>query len=76
MPTKEQLSQEINEKLQTDLDWSKMTKDDLMALDMLIESGALIESNAKHIASEQGQEVLDKKIKEWEPGDIVARLLL
>lgn len=76
MPTKEQMSEEINEKLQVDLDWSKMAKEDLKTLDMLIESGALIESNAKHIASEQGQEVLDKKIKDWEPGDVIARLLL
>lgn len=75
MVTKDQLSEDLNEMLDTQMDWSKMKKDDLELLHELVDEGALIEPMAKHIASEKGQDVLDEKVKSWEPGTIITRLM-
>lgn len=75
METKEDISQELNEILGTQMEWEKMKKDDLELLLELVQEGALMEPMAKHIASEKGQEVLDEKVKSWEPGSIIARLM-
>jgi len=75
METKEDISEELNEILGTQIDWSKMNKDDLELLYELVDEGALMEPMAKHIASEKGQEVVDEKVKSWEPGSILTRLM-
>jgi len=75
METKEDISQRLNEILGTEMEWQKMNKDDLELLLELVERGDLIEPIGKHIVSEKGQDALDEKVKSWEPGSIIARLM-
>lgn len=75
METKKDISDRLNEILGTQMEWEQMKKEDLELLLELVEEGALMEPMAKHIASEKGQDVLDEKVKSWEPGTILARLM-
>lgn len=75
MPTKAQLSEEINEILGTEMKWSEMPKEDLELLHELIEEGALIEPMGKHIIAEKGKEKLEAQVDEWYPGKYAGRLM-
>lgn len=75
MPTKEQLSNEINEILGTQMGWSKMSKDDLEHLRELVEEGALIEPMGKHIIAEKGKDKLEQQVDDWYPGKYAGRLM-
>ena len=75
MATKAELEDEVNEKLGTDMNWSKMTKDDLELFNELIDSGVLIEKLAKHMAKEMGTEKYEQVVDDWHLGKIVARLI-
>lgn len=75
MVTKKDLEKELNEKLDTDLEWSRMKRDDLDLLVELVDGGHLIEPMVKLQAKKHGKEALDEQIDEWRPGKIVGRLL-
>lgn len=74
MPTKEQLQEELNSKLDTDFEWSQMKKDELELLNELIDEGALLEPMAKHIAADKGKEVVEDQIQDWYPGKILGAI--
>lgn len=75
MPTKAQLSEEINEILGTDMAWSKMPKDDLELFRELLEEGALIEPMGKHVIAKRGKKKLEDEVDDWHPGKFAARLM-
>jgi hypothetical protein len=74
MVTKEQLEEEINDKLDTDFEWSKMKKEELKLLNELIDEGILLEPMAKHIAADKGKDVVEEQIKNWRPGKLLGEL--
>lgn len=71
MVTKDDLEREINEKLDTDMEWSRMKKDELELLSELIDEGLLLESLAKHVAAQKGSEAVDSYIRDWKPGKLI-----
>ena len=75
MATKADLEEELNEMLDTDLEWSKMKRDDLDLLVELVDEGHLIEPMVKLQAKKHSKEVVDEQIDEWRPGKIVGRLV-
>lgn len=75
MPTKEQLSEEVNEILGTEIDWSGLKKDELELLYELLDDGDLLEPQAKHIIKKKGKDKLDDQIDEWQPGQIAMRIV-
>lgn len=75
MPTKEQLSEEVNEILGTEIDWSGLKKDELELLYELLDDGDLLEPQAKHIIKKKGKSKLDDQIDEWQPGQIAMRIV-
>lgn len=75
MATKADLSREINEKLDTNLGFEEMKKDDLELLNELIDGGHLIESLARHLAKEKGSEQYKELVDEWKPGQILAKVI-
>lgn len=75
MATKEELSEELNQILGTELSFKRMTKDDLELLVELADDGSLIEPQVKHVVSKHGKQTLENQIDDWRPGKIVARLL-
>lgn len=68
MATKEELSAEINSMLDTELDWSRMTKDDLELLKHMIEEGHLLEPLAKKVATDKGKQKFEEIVDGWHPG--------
>lgn len=74
MPTKEQLEEEINEKLDTDFEWSQMKKEELKLFNELIDEGMLLEPMAKHIAADKGKDVVESQIQDWYPGKIIGAI--
>lgn len=68
MPTKEQLSDDLNDILGTSIDWEKMTKEDIQSLLELADSGALLETLIKHQVQKHGKEYVENAIDDWHPG--------
>lgn len=75
MATKDELSQQLNEILGTDLSFERMKKEDLETLVGLADGGSLLEPQLKHVVSKYGKDKLDDQIDDWYPGKIAARLL-
>lgn len=75
MPTKEELSQEINEVLGTNMEWDRMLEDDINLFHELVMDGALVEPQAKQFAKKHGKSKLEKEVDDWYPGKIAGRLL-
>lgn len=71
MVKKDQLSERLNEKLDTDLDWSKMKKEDLEHLEMMVDEGLLIEPIIKNQIKEKGTSKFEKFMDDWEPGQLI-----
>lgn len=74
MPTKEQLEEEINNKLDTQLEWSQMKKDELELFNELLDDGALLEPMAKHIAADKGKDFVEKQVDDWHPGKFLGAI--
>lgn len=68
MPTKEQLSEDLNEMLDVDISWEKMDKEDLQLMIELVDDGALLESMAKYQAQKYGKEKVENIVDDWYPG--------
>lgn len=68
MPTKQELEDELNERLNLDLEWSKMNKGDLMT----IRDGLEDEDFVKKFVAQYANTVTGKKVQDqiegWEPG--------
>lgn len=75
MPTKEALSEELNEKLGTNIEWDRMKKEDLTHLNTMVEDGDLIEVLLKQVAKKQGAKKYEELVEEWSPGKLALRLL-
>lgn len=75
MATKERISEEINDSLDTDIDWSELKKDDLEELKLLLDGGYMMETTAKHYIKENGKKAFEKEVDEWFPGKHISKLL-
>lgn len=75
MPNKEQLSEEVNEVLGTDMEFDRMLEDDLKLFHELVVSGNLTEPLAKQYVKKHSKEKLDEEIDEWYPGKFAGRIL-
>lgn len=75
MPEKAKLEEEVNEVLGTEIEWSRLTKDELELFHALVHEGDLIEPMAKYQAKEYSKEKLDEKVDEWKPGQVIGGLM-
>ena len=75
MPTKDQLSDDINEILGTNLDFSRMPKSDLKLFHELVHDGDLVEPLAKQVAKEKGQATLEDKVDGYYVGKYISKLV-
>lgn len=76
MATKEEMAEDLNSKLDTDLKWDKMLKEDLEKMTELVNSDEFIYKLAKDKASEKATEEVEKAVDSWEPGKVVTELVL
>lgn len=75
MASKEEISQELNEALGTDIEWDRLLKDDLGHLHSLVESGALAEPIIKNMVKEMGRKQVEQRVDGWYPGKYAGGLL-
>jgi len=75
MATKSELEDEINETLDTNMEWSKMKKEDLDLLLDLIEGGHLIEPMVKLQVKKHGKDALENQVDGWVPGKFLGEVL-
>jgi hypothetical protein len=75
VPTKKQLSEELNEMLDMNMEWDRLLQEDLEHLHQLVESGALAEPVAKQYAKKHSKQKLEEEIDSWYPGKIASKLL-
>lgn len=75
MATKEELSEDINEVLGTNMEWERMLQDDLELLHSLTMEGELAEPQAKQMAKKHGKKKVEEEIDDWHLGKFATRLL-
>lgn len=75
MATKEELSDEINEVLGTQMEWDRMLQEELEHLHVLVHEGALAEPQAKQMAKKHGKEKVEREVDEWYPGKMVSKII-
>lgn len=76
MPTKQEMAQDLNSKLGTDLEWDKMLKEDLERFVELVDSEEFVYALVKEKASEKAMSEVEKAAGNWEPGKVLTEVLL
>lgn len=75
MPTKKDLSKEINDSLNVDIGWHELSEDDLQKFKELLDGGHMMERTAKHYIKENGKDAFENEVDEWYPGKFVSKLV-
>lgn len=75
MATKNELSEELNRLLGTQMEWDRMKKEDLELLHDLAEDGKLAEPQMKQMAKKHGKRKVEQEIDEWTPGKFASKIL-
>lgn len=72
MPNKSELEKEVNDRLDMDIEWSQLKKEDLETFrDKLSDEGFIKSTVAQYANQATGNEV-ETKIKNWSPGQFAA----
>lgn len=74
MPTKGELEEEINERLETDIEWSELNKDDLEEFKTLTEDEEFIKTMVASYAGETTGELTKSAVSGWSLGSGLALL--
>ena len=75
MPTKEQLAEDVNDMLGTDMEWDRLLEDDLRQFHDMLEDGSLADPVIKQFVKKHGKEQLDKQVDDWYPGKFALNLI-
>lgn len=71
MPTKQELEDDLNSKLDLDMEWSQMKKEDLMELNDGLASEEFVKKFVAHYANKKAGDTVEGQVKEWEPGQAI-----
>jgi len=71
MPTKQELEDELNSKLDLNMEWSGMPKDDLIKLNDGLDDQDFVKKFVACYANERAGDTVEGQIKNWEPGQAV-----
>jgi len=72
MPTKSELEKQMNERLGTDIEWSKMKKDDLSSLREGLEDEDFVKKVVAQYANDKAGDTVEGQIDGWEPGQLLS----
>lgn len=75
MATKEEKSEQINEILGSDLDWSRLLEDDLDEFHKMLTNGEALERLIKHMMKEMSSESVENIIDSWYPGKYASEVI-
>ena len=68
MATKTELEEELNETLETDIEWSQLKKEDLEEFKDLTQEKEFMQTIVANQASELAGGTVEDQVKNWEPG--------
>lgn len=68
MPKKAELEEEMNERLGTDIEWSRLRKDDLEHLRDGLEDEAFVKKVVAQFMNDKAGDKVEGQIEDWEPG--------
>ena len=74
MVNKSEMEDDINEKLETDIDWSELKKDDLEEFSELIEDEEFVNLMVANYAGDTTGELTKSAVNNWAPGAGIAVL--
>jgi len=74
MPTKQELEDELNNKLDLDLQWSEMKKGDLLTIRDGLEDQDFVKKFIAVYANMVAGDKVEGQIKDWEPGSGIEML--
>lgn len=72
MPTKSELETQVNERLDTDMDWSEMKKDDLVKFREGLEDERFVKRVVAQFANDKAGNTVEEQIDGWEPGSLLS----
>jgi len=71
MPTKQELEDELNNRLDLEFEWSKMKKEDLLKLRDGLENEDFIKKFVAQYANDVAGQVAEDQVKGWQPGQFI-----
>ena len=74
MPTKQELEDELNERLNLDMEWSEMKKGDLLTIRDGLEDEDFVKKFVGQYANQVAGDKVQGSIENWKPGDGLAIL--
>ena len=74
MPTKQELEDELNERLNLDMEWSEMKKGDLLTIRDGLEDEDFVKKFVAQYANTVAGDKVQGGIENWQPGDAIALL--
>lgn len=71
MPTKEDLQKDINERLELDIEWKKLKKDDLKQIHNGLDEEDFVKRFVAQLANEKSGGLVQEQVMNWEPGMLI-----
>lgn len=68
MPTKEDLQEDINERLELDIEWQRLKKDDLTEIHEGLDDETFVKKFVAQLANRKSGDVVGQQVMNWEPG--------
>ena len=68
MATKTELEEDLNEILETDIEWSQLKKEDMKEFKELTQETEFMQTIVANHASEVTGSTVEDQVKNWEPG--------
>lgn len=75
MGQKEEKVKELNDALESNIDFGQLEKDDVEILYDMLESGVLADKATRHILKRKGTQKLEREVDEWYPGKYASTVL-
>lgn len=71
MPTKQELEDDLNSKLDLDMEWSQMKKEDLIKFNDGLDQEDFVKKFLAHYANKKAGSTVEGQVKNWEPGQAI-----
>lgn len=76
MATKDELERRVNEKLDSDIEWSELKKDDLEEFEEMLGEPETLQVLAAKQANEITGGTVEEKVKNWKPGQLATYAMM
>lgn len=72
MPTKQEIEDELNERLDLDMEWSQMKKDDLEKFKEGLDDQEFVKKFVAQYMNTKAGDTVQEQVEGWEPGQALA----